>query len=513
MPAQWASQYAARFAGNLAILDGLDTVCGNQLLAGPAPVAGRYNTLATVLADDRSTSTPAPAPATSTWRSRRNAVGITNNDCGGRTPLVDTIDRTYSVLAAGALAGVTDGVDRDADGEHIRPRASRSCCLRTDMTCRLPAVPLLLLAACGGTPAAVRTTDPGIALANLDATIEKRERTRERDADRAVPELIDLLLQRGQFRARVSDYERASALAREWVARDPGPRALLARARTQATLHLFAPALADLDRASALGADPDVVDAARAAVLQGLGRYDDALRIRRRLVRLRADVSAIGAEAAVLAEQGRVAEAVPRFRDARRSYRDASPFALAWIDFQEGRMWMRLGDLSRAHERFTAAHERLPAYVAAAGHLGEVEAALGHTDRAVELLSAAAQGSEDPDPAAQLARVLDEAGRTREAGLWRERAASAYGALLARHGDAFADHAAEFWLAAGHDPARALELSRRNAELRPTPWALALLARSAAASGDPAAACRAAGAARAAGHPRPQGILGRGLSC
>ena len=47
-----------------------------------------------------------------------NAIGIANNDCGGRTPLVDTIDRTYSVLAAGTLAGVTDGVDRDADGTH-----------------------------------------------------------------------------------------------------------------------------------------------------------------------------------------------------------------------------------------------------------------------------------------------------------------------------------------------------------------------------------------------------------
>ena len=31
---------------------------------------------------------------------------------------MDTIDRTYSVLAAGMLAGVTDGVDRDADGAH-----------------------------------------------------------------------------------------------------------------------------------------------------------------------------------------------------------------------------------------------------------------------------------------------------------------------------------------------------------------------------------------------------------
>lgn len=45
-----------------------------------------------------------------------NAVGIPNTDCGGRTPLYDTIDVSYSVLAAGALSGVGDGVPMDADG-------------------------------------------------------------------------------------------------------------------------------------------------------------------------------------------------------------------------------------------------------------------------------------------------------------------------------------------------------------------------------------------------------------
>jgi hypothetical protein len=116
VPAQWASQYATRFAGNLAVLDSLDTVCGNQLLAGPAPVAGRYNTLATVLADDQIYINSNSGTCNVYLAVEANAVGITNNDCGGRTPLVDTIDRTYSVLAAGAL--LTDGVDRDADGAH-----------------------------------------------------------------------------------------------------------------------------------------------------------------------------------------------------------------------------------------------------------------------------------------------------------------------------------------------------------------------------------------------------------
>jgi tetratricopeptide (TPR) repeat protein len=328
-----------------------------------------------------------------------------------------------------------------------------------------------------------------------------------------VPELVELRLLRGQFRARVSDYERAERLASEWVARDGSADSFLARARTAAALHRFESAQADILRAAQTGGDADAVDSALAGVLQAVGRYEDALRIRRRLVRLRADPMAIGAEAAVLAEQGRAGEAGPRFRDAREAYRDASPFALAWLEFQEGRMWMRLGALDRARECLTAAHDRLPAYVAATGHLGEVEAALGRTGRAVSLLTAAAEGSEDPDPAAQLARILADAGRAQDAARWRERAALAYADLLERFGDAFADHAAEFWLAAGNQPRRALLLSRRNAALRPTPWAFDLLARSAAAAGDAAAACEATKAARAAGHPRPEDLFERVGSC
>jgi hypothetical protein len=117
-PAQWGTQYAARFAANLAILDSLDAVCGNQLLAGPAAVAGRYGTLASVLADDQLYVNTGSGACNVYLAVEANAVGIANNDCGGRTPVVDTIDRTYSVLAAGALTGVTDGVDRDADGAH-----------------------------------------------------------------------------------------------------------------------------------------------------------------------------------------------------------------------------------------------------------------------------------------------------------------------------------------------------------------------------------------------------------
>jgi hypothetical protein len=39
---------------------------------------------------------------------------IPNTDCGGRTPLEDVIDETYSLLAIGATSGVSDGVALDS---------------------------------------------------------------------------------------------------------------------------------------------------------------------------------------------------------------------------------------------------------------------------------------------------------------------------------------------------------------------------------------------------------------
>ncbi|MGA7050780.1 MAG: hypothetical protein WBZ37_05810 [Mycobacterium sp.] len=89
--------------------------------------------------------------------------------------------------------------------------------------------------------------------------------------------------------------------------------------------------------------------------------------------------------------------------------------------------------------------------------------------------------SDDPDYPAQLARTFSDVGRVEEAGGCRARAAARYDELVARHPDAFADHAAEFWLDAGADQHRALALARRNLEVRQTPRAHELFSRAARA--------------------------------
>ena len=67
------------------------------------------------------------------------------------------------------------------------------------------------------------------------------------------------------------------------------------------------------------------------------------------------------------------------------------------------------------------------------------------------LLRQLAHSADDPEYASQLARLLKEVGQLDDAQHWRAIAAARYDELMARHPEAFADHAAEFWLTIGGD--------------------------------------------------------------
>jgi tetratricopeptide (TPR) repeat protein len=325
------------------------------------------------------------------------------------------------------------------------------------------------------------TTAGAIAVGNLEARIDGQVSRATRDqltvGERA--ELVELIALRGHVLGCIADAERAAAMADELVGQVPtDARSFVARARIRGVFHRFASALTDLDTAAALGADRVDLDAERAAIHQALGRYDEALAIRRLAVHSHADFSSLAALAGVHGERGEMDEAERWFRAATRCYRGTSPFPLAMLELQSGKLWMEHDDLRRARAWCDAAVRRLPAYVPAQGRLAELDAALGETAAAIARLRPLALASDDPDYATQLTRILGNAGQTEEAQTWRGKAEARYDELLARHQDAFADHAAEFWLTIGGDPERALRLARHNLSLRPTPRARALVSRS-----------------------------------
>ena len=329
----------------------------------------------------------------------------------------------------------------------------------------------------------VMVTDGTIALRNLEAQIEGLQPEAalcRAPVDERV-RLIDLLALRGSILGTIADYERAQELADRLVhgAITAAP-AFFARAQARALFHRFADALEDLEVAERLGADADVVNRERAAVFQGLGRYDEAFAIREEAAHRSPSFESLGALTTLHAERGDTERAVRLHAESVRRYRGISPLPLATLNFQLGVMWMREGDFDRARDQLTAARRYVAAYVPAQGHLAEVEAELGDAESAVALLYPLATTSDDPDYAGQLARILADAGSTEESRYWRQHAAERYDELIALHPEAFADHAADFWLGAGAEPEKALRLARMNFAIRKTPRARALLSRAVA---------------------------------
>ncbi len=104
---------------SLAILDGLNRVCGDQLMAGAG--ANRYRPLATTLLDDQvyvqSDREGAGSAYLGVEAEALGAVGPGQGSGGGRVPSDDVVERSYSVLVAGQLGGIDDGVPAD-DAEH-----------------------------------------------------------------------------------------------------------------------------------------------------------------------------------------------------------------------------------------------------------------------------------------------------------------------------------------------------------------------------------------------------------
>jgi tetratricopeptide (TPR) repeat protein len=319
-----------------------------------------------------------------------------------------------------------------------------------------------------------KTTGGIIAMRNLQAQIEGHPRLSALSVATRIL-LIDLIALRGHICGQIADSEEAAALAEELVrdAPDSGP-AFFARARTSSAFHLFSAALSDLELAQQRGMDSATVHDERAAIFEAIGSYDEALALRREAGRTPTFQSIAGL-ASIYAAQGECDHAERLFQDSRDRYRDVSPFPLAMLDFQRGHMWVEAGELARARACFAEAQERLPAYAPAQGHLAEVEAALGDVEPAIARLRPFAISCDDPDYAAQLARILDDAGRLEEARLFRATAALRYETLVTLHLEAFADHAAEFWLWQDADPERALRFARVNFEVRKTKRARALL--------------------------------------
>jgi len=324
-----------------------------------------------------------------------------------------------------------------------------------------------------------RYTSGRIAIANLSASIESLEGRRlEGTTFEGMLALSRLLFVRGDLLGRIADHDQAERVAIEAVDVSPDAASgLYIRARLAGRFHGFKEAGALLDRALAAGYPEREVDAERAALLQATGRYAEALALRRGLAKDDPGIHTLGALASLLAEMDRWAAAEASYTAALDADTGVSPLPCGQLLFEWGVSAMRRGELDRAEALLGELDAILPQHVPGRGHRAEVALARGQLDVALALIAPLVEISDDPEYRATYAEILAARGERAAALHEADRAAAAYELLLARRPEAYADHAAAFFMGLGNRPQRAVDLALANWKLRDTARSRNLLAR------------------------------------
>lgn len=112
-----AAKFIPEIETGLALYDGFDGACGDQLMARPDAGPGlRYRALATLLADDRLWVNSASSHCTKLFAVEMATMPGHQSlaaDCGGRTPLYSAVNVYRSLLVNGRPDSVDDGVSAD----------------------------------------------------------------------------------------------------------------------------------------------------------------------------------------------------------------------------------------------------------------------------------------------------------------------------------------------------------------------------------------------------------------
>jgi Tetratricopeptide repeat len=322
-------------------------------------------------------------------------------------------------------------------------------------------------------------TSGRIAVANLSASIDSLERRRlERATFEDLLALSKFLFLRGDLLGRIVDHDRAELMAKKAIAFSPDfATTLYICARLAERFHRFDDAKALLDHALAAGYPTEEVDLERAALLQATGRYSEARVLRERLAKDNPGIHTLGALASLLAEMDHWAAAEKSYEAALDADEGTSPIPCGQLLFEWGVSAMRRGDLDRAEEIFVELDAILPQHVPGRGHRAEVALARGQLNVAAALITPLLEISDDPEYRATYAEILAARGEAEAAASAAERAAAAYELLLTGRPEAYADHAAAFFMGIGNRPQLAVDLASANFKLRDTPRSRKLLDR------------------------------------
>lgn len=303
--------------------------------------------------------------------------------------------------------------------------------------------------------------DPAEAMRTLDAQIAAH--VSEPDQE------VELLLQRAALRGRLEDYVEALARSKAWVQAEPkNAAAWVHRASALARVHRFAAARAAIANGTLCASDPTLWTGLVATIDEATGDLASSGVFREQQATAYPNANTLTLWAGHLAIAGQIPAALAVMPRAAAAIRDNPASLLNWVLFQWGRIYELAGEPAKARSFYAAAHERLPT-LETTTHLARAMLASGG-DPSTLVTDALAR-----DPSPELYALV---GKTEDARREWER----YVAALP---EAFADHAARFYLAEGADPQRALELAKLDFANRPTLEARALLVEASLAARSP----------------------------
>jgi tetratricopeptide (TPR) repeat protein len=329
------------------------------------------------------------------------------------------------------------------------------------------------------------TTSAEIYLQNLDAQISELTRISKEKPDLVanVQRLSAAHHVRGRYRGDLDEIQLGIDGASECLRLEPGSAiCFLMRAEQEQSLHRFAQARTDLERAKKLGADRARTVDLEADLDWNDGLYDRAIPAIRKARRDRPSTATWLREAQLDHDLGLEDQADAAFEAAEDLIADVAPLPLAHLDLQRG-----IRDTQRGHDEeacvfFREATARMPTYIAANEHLAETLHRLGKDDEAITLYEKVVAMSDDPEFFHALAVLYATHGKTDKARELEAKARASYETLLQKYPEAMYWHASEYFLEIG-EKERALDLLRKNVVLRRNSASFVALARAELASG------------------------------
>ena len=287
---------------------------------------------------------------------------------------------------------------------------------------------------------------------------------------------------RAGVRGDLEDYVDALAQSAAWVKKDPrDPAAWRGRVGALTAVHKFAEARATLSHLPY--GDREELEV---TLDEATGHFDRSLPEREKLAKLFHDPQHLAAYGGALELVGRYDDALAQMKLAAASVANNSAELLSWLLFQWGRVYELQGQPAAARQLYAAARARLPGFEQACAHLAQAMIATGDNAGAKTVIDQALADNRHPELVA-IAAQLAPPGPERDKLLAEAKAG--WEKYVAALPEAWSDHAARFYLAAGIDPPRALALAKANLANRDTPEARALVIDTALAANDPKAAC------------------------